>query len=205
MILVWICEVAMWAWIVGGLFLLVPWVAVWWTIRHPAVRGDEPARHAVPSPKLDDADAWLVENYGLNEVQRANVRGAVGMGWVVDPDELRPVVVAYVRWLRERPPPGWRTIIRRHLASSFVCGVVGVGLAWLVDVGLPVDVGGLRGLLAIGIIFGVAVGIVGAVVDIFFGSDPTGRLERAERLNAEAPAGPGPQHWSRTPSVPWIA
>src|SRR5688572_23004073 len=88
---------AMWAWIAFGLLVLGPGLVVWWTIRHPASPDAEP-----PRPKMNKDDLWLAETYGLNLMERTKVRDAAMGGVIVDPDNLRPIVVAFAHRLLER-------------------------------------------------------------------------------------------------------
>lgn len=190
----------MWALIVVILIILAPGLMLWHVHRHPAVRGPEPPRQA-PPPLAEprDAQRWLAERYGLGFAQRMEVAEAVNEGKVVDPDELRPAAVAFARHLIEQRSPHWRRNIK----------IAWMGTAIIVGPVIPVEfalLGGVREmdtltfLAACGIVLGVIVG--GIIIEAV---DPPDLFERAERLNAQAPPGPGPDHPSRVRQFKWTA
>lgn len=183
-----------------ALLFAAPMAAVWWVIRHPAVRDEGPPRippkyNPMPEQSLDADDVWLLDTYGLNFTQRSLVRFAVGMGQVVDPDDLRPIAVAYVLRLQKDPRYGPRQSLAVWLANPLVGAAASGGPAFFL---------GVRSFGHLVLLAGAGAGGMSILMLV---SLPFLRrhLERAARVNAEAPPGPGPDHFSRirSPGSNW--
>lgn len=177
--------------------LLASWSVGWWMFRHPA-EPDGRAPRLMSDPPLSAEAAWLADNFGLNFADRQAVLLAAHTGRVIDPDRLRPAVVGYARWLRERRPEGWRRRARTTLlaAGAVLLPIGGIGIELRL---------GVRDLTELGF-SGLTVCLVGTLV-VWAIMDLTGYPvdlpARAERVNDEAPPGPGPDHPSRVPPIRW--